>query len=194
MRALGLDLPGLSTKSIARRPYPPGEHAEKRKRRKSEYGLKLMEKQKLRLNYGVSEKQLRRLVVESRASRMQTGDKLVELLERRLDNIVFRAGFAPTIPAARQLVTHRHFLLNNKKVNIPSIRVNEGDVIEVRDKSKKLEVISDSLKGSWLRLPEWLEADHDARRVTITSLPDGAAAAPFELDIQQVIEFYSRQL
>jgi hypothetical protein len=108
LRALGVDLPGLSRKSMQERPQPPGQHgARKLNGRKSEFGLQLMEKQKLRFNYGLSERQLRRAVLDAKKDRGATGDKLVELLERRLDNLVFRAGFAPTIPAARQLV-HGH--------------------------------------------------------------------------------------
>ena len=129
MRKLGVNLPGLSRKTMDRRPYPPGEHGGKRQKRKSDYANQLMEKQKLRLNYGVSERQFRRYMVEARQSKTPTGDKLLELLERRLDNVVFRAGFAPTIPAARQLVNHRHIRLNGHKADIPSIRVKVGDVI-----------------------------------------------------------------
>ena len=100
MRALGVNLPGLSTKSIERRPHPPGQHGQNRRRKPSDYALQLAEKQKVRLDSGVTEKQMRRLMKESLASKVPTGDKLIELLERRLDNIVFRAGFATTIPAA----------------------------------------------------------------------------------------------
>lgn len=195
MRALGVDLPGLSRKSVERRPFPPGDHGAKRRNRKSDFGLQLAEKQKLRLNYGVSERQLRRLVVESQASKDPAGDKLIQLLERRLDNVVFRAGFAPTIPAARQLVNHRHFTVNGQRVNIPSIRVSVGDVIEVRESSKKVQVIVDSLAaGGSLRSPDWVEVEGEAMKVKISALPEGAETAPFELDIQQVIEFYSRRL
>ena len=125
------------------------------------------------------------VVVEERA----------QLLERRLDNVVFRAGFAPTIPAARQLVNHRHFTVNGQRVNIPSIRVNVGDVIEVRESSKKVQVIVDSLAaGGSLRSPDWVEVEGEAMKVKVSALPEGAETAPFELDIQQVIEFYSRRL
>ena len=128
MRALGTELPGLSRKSMENRSYPPGQHGQKNRRR-SDYAVRLAEKQKLRFNYGLSEKQIRRLFREAKSSKAPTGDKLLELLERRLDNFVFRAGFAPTAVAARQLVRHRHVLLNGRSVNIPSIRINPGDKI-----------------------------------------------------------------
>ena len=117
MRALGIDLPGLSRKSMWNRPYPPGVHGPKsaRRRKMSDFKKQLLEKQKLRFNYGLNEGQFRRLYREAVHSKDPSGDKLVELLERRLDNFVFRAGFAPTIPAARQLVCHGHFLVNGSR-------------------------------------------------------------------------------
>ena len=136
MRALDVELPGLSRKSIAKRPYRPGQHGQKSQRVK-DYSLRLAEKQKLRFNYGVNERQLRRLVREAIRSKTLTADKVIELLELRLDNVVFRGGFAPTIPAARQLVNHNHITVNDKRVNIASYRVNVGDVIRPRE--KKLE-------------------------------------------------------
>ena len=129
LRALGVDLPGLSRKSRERRPYPPGQHGNVGHKKTTEYGRRLMEKQKLRFNYNVSERQLRRLVKEARSSKTATGQKLLELLESRLDNVVFRAGFAPTIPAARQLTGHGHVTVNGKRVDIASYRVKQGDVI-----------------------------------------------------------------
>ena len=130
MRGLGVELPGLSRKGGKARPYPPGEHGNKRRGKDSEYKKQLQEKQKLRFNYGVHERQLRKLMVEARRSNTATGEKLLQFLESRLDNVVFRAGFAPTIPSARQLVNHGHFLVNGKKVDICSYRVKIGDVIE----------------------------------------------------------------
>src|SRR5690606_12596228 len=122
MRALGTPLPGLSRKTPAEgRDYPPGQHGQKNRRR-SDFALRLAEKQKLRFNYGLTEGQIRRLFREAKRAKAPTGEKLLELLERRLDNFVFRAGFAPSGVAARQLVRHRHVLLNGRSVNIPSIR------------------------------------------------------------------------
>lgn len=193
MRALGVNLPGLSTKSIERRPHPPGQHGQNRRRKPSDYALQLAEKQKVRLNYGVTEKQMRRLMKESLASKVPTGDKLIELLERRLDNIVFRAGFATTIPAARQLVRHGHITINGRRVNIPSYRVRQGEVIEFRKRSRKLEIVTEALQAMGPYRPEWLKVDHDQRRVTMLDHPDGGAA-PFPIELQLVVEFYSRSI
>lgn len=192
MRAMGIDLPGLSRKSIERRPTPPGQHGLKKSNaRKSEYGKQLLEKQKLRLNYGVSERQLRRVAMEARRSKMPTGTKLVELLERRLDNMVFRAGFAPTIPAARQLITHKHIRLNNRTVNIPSIRVRDGDTVTPREKSLGHQSILDALQKPSLARPEWLAFDETKRAARVAHMP-GETDVPFPVELQQVVEFYSR--
>ena len=196
MRALGLELPGLSRKSIERRPYPPGQQgAGGRRRKKSAYGLQLLEKQKIRYNYGVGERQLRRLVTEARASREETGGKLLQLLERRLDNVVYRAGFAPTIPAARQLVNHGHIRLNDHKADIPSMRISAGDKITLRERSKNLDVVLAALADADSNdvRPEWLSFDAEKGAITIQALPD-ADSIQFELDVQQVIEFYSRMM
>lgn len=192
MRALGVQLPGLSSRSIEDRPHPPGQHGQKLKR-KSDYGLKLMEKQKLRFNYGVAERQIQRLFLESRRASMPTGEKLLELLERRLDNAVFRAGFAPTGVSARQLVRHRHILLNGVRVNIPSIRVSPGDVITLREGAQKMPHVAESLAEPALSRPEWLEFDADTRTARITRVP-AADEVPFPIDIQQVVEYYAQRL
>ena len=193
MRALGIELPGLSRKSIAKRPHKPGEHGQKTQRPK-DYKLRLLEKQKLRFNYGVSERQMRRIVREAMKSKTLTDDKIIELLERRLDNVVFRGGFAPTIPAARQLVNHNHITVNNKRVNIASYRVKVGDVIQPREKSMKLEPIQVALlDGPQLNHPEWLEFDESTTSIRILGLPN-ADAVPFPLEMSLVIEFYSRLL
>ncbi len=194
MRALGVDLPGLSRKSIDRRPYPPGDHGSARRGRKSDYGLQLLEKQKILLNYGITERQMRRLVREARNVPGPSGDKLFEFLERRLDNVVFRAGFAPTIPAARQIVNHGHFLLNNRRVDIPSIRLKLGDVVEVRARSRTMAVLVDSMASNSLQLPNWLRLEAAEFRCSVLELPGGAEAAPFQVDVQKVIEYYSRRL
>ena len=193
MRALGIELPGLSRKSIAKRPYKPGEHGQASQRPK-DYKLRLLEKQKLRFNYGVTERQLRRIVREAVRSKTLTDDKIIELLERRLDNVVFRGGLAPTIPAARQLVNHNHITVNNKRVNIASYRVKPGDVIRPREKSIKLEPIQVALLDRpALNYPEWLELDESTVSIRITSLPN-AHAVPFPLELSLVVEFYSRLL
>lgn len=193
MRSLGVDLPGLSRKTRERRPYPPGQHGQGRRRKLSDYGMQLQEKQKLRLNYGVGERQFRRIIKEARASRMAAGQKILELLERRLDNVIFRAGYAPTIPAARQLVTHGHFLVNGRRVDIASYRVEEGDVIQPRSRSYNLAPIEESLAAPTLSRPDWIEYADDKRITRIAALPE-ADSVPFEVDISLVIEYYAQRL
>ena len=192
MRALGVDLPGLSRKTIADRPHPPGQHGMKQQR-KSGYGLQLQEKQKLRFNYGLSERQMRLLIKDARRSRDSAGVKLAELLERRLDNVVFRAGFANSIPAARQLVNHGHVLVNGRRVDIPSFRTRIGEVISLSAKGRALLVVKGSLADLALARPEWLAFDEANFAVTVSHLPD-IADIPFPLDMQLVVEYYAQRL
>jgi small subunit ribosomal protein S4 len=192
MRALGVELPGLSTKKIEKRPYPPGQHGQGRKKL-TEYALRLMEKQKVRVNYGVSERQLRSLMVEAKASGGTTGHKLIELLERRLDNVVFRAGFARTIPAARQLVNHGHVMVDGKRVDIASYRVGKGQVVSLRERSRNLAAVASGFAVADTFQTSWLEVDRDARRASVTALPDETAVL-FPLRVQRVVEFYSQRL
>jgi len=193
IRALGIELPGLTRHTLEGRDYPPGQHGSRLNKRKSNFGQQLVEKQKLRFNYGLGESQLRRLMLEARSAKGPSGDKLIELLERRLDNIIFRAGFAPTIAAARQLVSHRHIQVNGKRVNIPSFRVKIGDVIAPLEKSRNHPVIRMSLPEPALSRPEWLAWDNAAERVTVTYLP-GGDAVPFPIELQKVIEYYSNRI
>ncbi len=193
MRALGVDLPGLSRKTIERRPYGPGVHGQARRRKPSDFARQLKEKQKLRFNYGISERQFRRLVAKARASKMAAGDKLLELLERRLDNAVFRAGFAPTIPAARQLVNHGHITVNGRRVTIPSYQLAEGDVLRPHEKSLKLGSILQSLADLSIARPEWLEFDSNRMVARLRSLPT-TTSVPFPVDVQLVIEYYSKRM
>jgi len=195
MRALGLDLPGLSRKSMWDRPYPPGVHGPKsaRRRKMSDFKKQLLEKQKLRYNYGLNEGQFMRLYREAVHSKDPSGDKLLELLERRLDNAVFRAGFAPTIPAARQLVCHGHFLVNGKRLDIPSYRVREGDVISLRERSQNLAAVEASLGDVRLARPDWIEFDEGKKVATVKELPK-VDSVPFPLEIDLVIEYYSKRL
>jgi len=192
MRALGVDLPGLSRKTIVSRPHPPGQHGMKQQR-KSGFGLQLQEKQKLRFNYGLSERQMRILMKDARRSHDAAGAKLAELLERRLDNVVFRAGFAASIPAARQLVNHGHLWVNGHAVNIPSFRVCVGDVLSLREKSRSLLIVKASLAEPALTCPEWLKVDEAALSATISHLPD-ISHIPFPLDMQLVVEYYAQRL
>jgi small subunit ribosomal protein S4 len=194
MRALGVELPGLSRKSIENRPNPPGQHGQQAsRRRRSDFAVKLVEKQKIRFNYGVSEKQMRRLILEARKGSEPTGEKLMSLLERRLDNVVFRAGFAPTGIAARQLVNHGHVLLNGKSANIASIRLQVGDVVAVKEKSRKIPMVVDALATPSLTIPEWLSVEAASATAKIGHLPS-IEDVPFPVDVQQVVEYYSNRV
>ena len=190
LRALGTDLPGLTRKNVENRTSPPGQHGARPNRRKSEFGAQLMEKQKLRYNYGLNETQLRSVFREAERSKLPTGEKLVELLERRIDNIVFRGGLAPTIPAARQLVRHKHVLLNGRRVNIPSIRLRVGDTITLTDKGRTVQSVVDALQTPPLERPEWLAFDAATLSLRLAHLPPGDAT-PFAFEAQKVVEFYA---
>ena len=191
MRALGVDLPGLSPKSSERRPYPPGVHGQRR-RKVTEYGKRLKEKQKLRLNYGLSEAQMRRTFKEAVRSKQNTGTKLIELLERRLDNVVFRAGFARSIPAARQLVNHGHVQVDGRRVDIPSFRVRVGQTIAIRQKSLESQPVTLGLALAEQRRwdSSWMTVDATQRSAKISGTPD-ETSVPFPIDVQLVIELYA---
>ncbi|MFC5300737.1 30S ribosomal protein S4 [Azospira restricta] len=191
VRALGVELPGL-TRKTPNRDYGPGQHGAKPKR-KSGFGVQLMEKQKLRYNYGVSERQMQRLFREAKNDKGQTGNKLLELLERRLDNVVFRAGFAPTAVAARQLVSHRHLRLNGRPVSIASIRVKPGDTIALSDKGRQIPMVVETLAEPALTRPEWLAVDAAKGSATVTRLPE-ANEVPFPIEVQHVVEYYAVRL
>jgi small subunit ribosomal protein S4 len=194
MRALGVDLPGLSRKSIEARPTPPGQHGNKASRkRRSDFGVKLTEKQKIRFNYGLTEKQMRNLILDARKGKSPTGERLLQLLELRLDNAVFRAGFAPTGIAARQLVNHGHILLNGQRVDVPSVRLKVDDVIAVKSVSKKLPMVTETLKNPVLIRPEWLSWDATNDSATIVHLP-AIEDVPFPVDVQQVVEYYANRV
>lgn len=192
-RALGVDLPGLTRRTIERRPFPPGQHGQARKK-VTEYGLRLKEKQKIRLYYGVTERQLRRVMSEAIRSKTASGDKLVELLERRLDNAVFRAGFARTIPHARQLVAHGHVRVNGRRVDIPSFRVSAGDELSLTESARKNQGVQAAIANiDSLARAQWLTTDTTALTAKIVTLPD-VSAPLFPLNLQLVVEFYSLRL
>ena len=149
-----------SDKVLEKKAYPPGMHgANKRRRKQSEYGIQLKEKQKAKYTYGILERQFANLFEKAQRSKGVTGEVLLQLLESRLDNVVFRLGIAPTRTGARQLVSHRHITVNGKVVNIPSYTLRSGDIIGVREKSKSLEAITESLSGSHRSASAWLEWD-----------------------------------
>ena len=192
VRALGAALPGLTTKTAENRNYPPGQHGQ-RQRKKSDYGIRLMEKQKLRFNYGITETQIRRLMTEAKASKEPSGNKLLELLERRVDNAVFRAGFAPTIVAARQLVRHRHVLLNGKSINIPSIRIKPGDTLQLTAKGMKIPCVVETLATPVLERAEWITLDDASKIATVVRVPS-PDEVPFPIEVQHVVEYYAVRL
>jgi small subunit ribosomal protein S4 len=171
--------------------YPPGEHGQSRRQKISEYGVQLREKQKIKRTYGLFEKQFRNLFEKANRQKGITGDNLVKLLERRLDNVVYRLGFAPTRVAARQLVGHRHVLVNDKLVNIPSYIVNPGDVIRIRDKSKKMDAIHNSVKRVRDNQFSWLTIDKASLSGTFVQIPE-RAEVPLNANEQFVVELYSK--
>lgn len=192
VRALGVSLPGLTRKVSERRPYPPGQHGQAR-RKLSDYAVRLREKQKLRFNYGLTERQLRILVDEARHLPGVTGEVILELLERRLDNVVWRAGFAATIPAARQLVSHGHVRVNGRRLDIPSARLSPGDTVSLRAGSVENPHVRDSLSAAEAVRPAWLAWDASSHAATMRALPDPASVL-LEVNPQHVVEFYSRSL
>lgn len=176
--------------AVERRPFPPGMRTMRRRRTSSEYNLQLREKQKIRRIYGVLEKQFRGYFKQAAHAEGVTGENLLQSLELRLDNIVYRLGFAPSRSTARQLVLHNHFLVNNKKVNIASYRVNAGDVVQVKEKSKKLDIIHSALK-SLRDVPDWIEIDKVKLTGTVVRVPD-RAGIPIDVQEQLVVELYSK--
>ena len=192
MRALGVDLPGLSRKSTEGHNHPPGQHGlQKANRKKSEFGQQLMEKQKLRFNYGVSETQLRRIVEEAKRQKGATGNRIVELLERRLDNMVFRAGWASTRPQARQFVSHGMINVNGRRVDIPSYRVRKGDVISLREKSRQMIVIRHNMDTLDRLKPNWFEMGAEGFELTVNELPE---RAQIDVPVREhlIVELYSK--
>jgi small subunit ribosomal protein S4 len=188
-RRLG-DLPGLTRKS-ARRAYPPGQHGQARKK-KSEYCVRLEEKQKLRFNYGLSEKQLRRYVQKARRAAGSTGLVLLQLLEMRLDNTVFRLGMAPTIPGARQLVNHGHITINGKVVDIASYQCRPGEVITVREREASKKLVEANLQYPGLtNLPSHLEFDKTKVIGKVNGLCEREWVA-LQINELLVVEYYSR--
>lgn len=189
-RRLGTDLVG-NDKAFERRPYPPGVHGRGRTK-DSEYSLQLREKQKARFAYGVLEKQFSRYYEEANRQPGRTGDNLLRILESRLDNVVYRAGFAGTRRQARQLVNHGHFLVNGKKVNIPSFRVSDHDIIQVKEKSLNIDpfVIARETHGE-RSVPAWLEARPNQMKIFVHQLP---VREQITIDVQEqlIVELYSK--
>lgn len=176
--------------AVERRPYPPGIRSMKRRRQTTEYNAQLREKQKIRRMYGVLEKQFRLYFGKAAQTEGVTGENLLRLLETRLDNVVYRLGFAPSRISARQLVRHNHFAVNDKKVSIPSYQVQEGDIVRVKEKSQSLETVHSALK-SGRDLPEWLSVDKVKLTGTVTRKPE-RSEMPSDVQEQLVVELYSK--
>jgi small subunit ribosomal protein S4 len=177
---------------VERRGFPPGQHGQSRRTKISEYGLQLREKQKVRRMYGLMETQFRNVFSKALQQTGRTGETLVKMLERRLDNTVYRLGFAPSRKAARQLVTHGHFMVNSRMVNAPAYQLRAGDTVQVREKSKKLEMIHSSMKRvkDNAILP-WLSLDKAAMAGTFLHIPE-RADIPLNADEQLIVELYSK--
>jgi small subunit ribosomal protein S4 len=190
-RRLGVDLVG-GDMAFERRPFPPGQHGRGRSK-ESEYLLQLREKQKARFTYGILEKQFAKYYKEASRRPGKTGDNLLQLLECRLDNVVYRAGFARTRRHARQLVTHGHFLVNGQKVNIPSFQVSQYDVVDVREKSLEMTpfIVARETFGERI-VPAWMDVVPSRMRILIHQLP---VRAQIEIPVQEqlIVEFYSKK-
>ncbi len=178
-------------KHLERKNYPPGMHGNTRRRRKtSEYGLQLKEKQKAKFTYGILERQFRNIFEKASSKKGVTGELLLQLLESRLDNVVFRLGIAPTRSAARQLVGHRHITVNGEVVNVPSYQLRQGDIVGVREKSKSLEVIADSVASRTNRY-SWLEWDDSQMAGKFLNMPE-REEIPENIKEQLIVELYSK--
>lgn len=195
VRRLGVNIFGNPKydRLLERRPTPPGQHGAGRKGKLSDYSRQLIEKQKVRFCYGLSEKQFRRVFDKANGMKGVTGHNMLVLLERRLDNMVFRLGLASTRTEARIFVRHGHFLVNGRKVDIPSYLVRAGDVIEVREKSRKIAKISEALDSVMRRgIPTWLELERDAFKGTVKTLPAREELTSPVFEEQLIVELYSK--
>ena len=178
-------------KVLSKKNYPPGQHGNLRKRKTSEYGIQLREKQKAKYTYGVLEKQFRNLFEKASRAKGITGEILLQLLECRLDNVVYRLGIAPTRAAARQLVSHRHITVDGNVVNIPSYSVKPGQIIAVREKSQSLEVVVDALSGFNDSKYPWIEWDQTSMSCKLLHFPK-KADIPENIKEQLIVELYSK--
>ena len=193
-RRMGENIWGRPKSPVNKREYGPGQHGQRRKAKISDFGLQLRAKQKLKGYYGdLTEKQFRRIYGEAERVKGDTGENLIGLLERRLDAVVYRAKFVATVFAARQFVNHGHVLVNGKSVNIPSYRVKEGDVIEVRQKSKQMTVLLEAVQLTERDVPDYIDADHNKMTATFVR-PPGLSDVPYPVVMEPnlVVEFYAK--
>ena len=179
------------TKALEKKPHPPGQHGRGRRRKKSEYAVQLAEKQKAKYLYGILERQFRNMFDKASRKDRITGENLLQLLEARLDNVVYRLGIAPTRRSARQFVSHKHITVNGAVVNIPSFTVKEGDMIGVREKSKSLSAISSSLSLKNSNKYKWLEWDDKNLSGKLITYPD-RESIPENINEQLIVELYSK--
>ena len=193
-RRMGENIWGRAKSPINRREYGPGQHGQRRKGKLSDFGTQLRAKQKLKGYYGdLTEKQFRRIYAEAERVKGDTGENLIGLLERRLDAVIYRAKFVPTIFAARQFVNHGHVEVNGKRVNIASYRVKEGDVISVRERSRQLAIVLESVGLAERDVPDYLEVDHNKMTATFVRTPAlGDVPYAVVMEPNLVVEFYAK--
>ena len=192
-RRLGTELPGLGKSgALERRPYPPGESGNKRKKY-SDYALRLEEKQKLRYHYVLKERQLRRFIRNAKTGQSSHWvNKLISLLEKRLDNVIFRLGFAPSIPSARQLINHGHILVEGKKVDIPSLIVKENQEISLKDKSSKNQIVLQGLQNPRLEMPDYLRKEEKQGKIIgVLQAQPNIEHIPFAFNTGLFTEYYA---
>ncbi|MEZ5753157.1 MAG: 30S ribosomal protein S4 [Paracoccaceae bacterium] len=193
-RRMGENIWGRAKSPVNKREYGPGQHGQRRKNKLSDFGLQLRAKQKLKGYYGdLTEKQFKRIYGEAARVKGDTGENLIGLLERRLDAVVYRAKFVPTIFAARQFVNHGHVTVNGKRVNIASYRVKEGDVVAVRDRSRQMALILEATQSAERDVPDYLEVDHSKLTATFVRAP-GLSDVPYPVQMEPnlVVEYYAK--
>ena len=193
-RRMGENIWGRPKSPVNRREYGPGQHGQRRKGKISDFGLQLRAKQKLKGYYGdLTEKQFKRIYSDAARARGDTGENLIGLLERRLDAVVYRAKFVPTVFAARQFVNHGHVTVNGARVNIPSYRVKEGDVIEVRERSRQLASVLEAVSLAERDVPDYIDADHSKMKATFVRAPAlSDVPYPVVMEPHLVIEYYAQ--
>lgn len=180
------------TKAFERKPHPPGQHGPRLRRKLSDYAIGLNEKQKLRFMYGMTEKQFRLVFERAKAQRGVTGEIFLQMLETRLDSVIYRLGFAKSRSAARQFVGHGHLIVNGIKTDIPSFTLKEGDEIEVRERTSSRQLATRCMEESQARtVPEWLSLNADALKATVTRIPS-ADEVEAGINVQLIVEYYSR--
>ncbi len=193
-RRLGQNIWGRPKSPLNKREYGPGQHGQRRKGKLSDYGVQLRAKQKLKGYYGnINERHFRRIYEAARRQKGDTGAHMIELLERRLDTVVYRAKFVPTVFAARQFVNHGHVTVNGRRVTIPSFRVKIGDLIELKEKSKQLALVLEATALAERDVPDYVEVDHGKMTAKLTRVPTlGEVPYPVMMEPHLVVEYYSR--